>query len=252
MPRFNCPIKMFLHITLLLAGTLAHGQPPTSWQYTNTGENHTIVIPADINPIINGLPMDTGAYIGVFFDTGDSLKCAGYVEWRGISTSLAAWGNDGSSPPMGFAHGQEFKFKAWLPDSCTVENLKVTYSTDSLFTNTGAYANNGISGFASLEGNGCTGPIGINDRIWLKEISIYPNPFNEVFQLEFNTLKSGIAEVNLINMQGIVVYSGKQEVRFGHNSLLIEPVIRLPNGQYFLELRTDRLPVYLKVFSTGN
>jgi hypothetical protein len=85
-----------------------------SWNYQSSLFSHDIDIPFNTLFQIGSGTLDSGDYIGVFYDSVGTLACAGYVEWPGNSVALTAHGNSlGSNGANGFAIGEEFKWKVW-------------------------------------------------------------------------------------------------------------------------------------------
>ncbi|MBT6687571.1 MAG: T9SS type A sorting domain-containing protein [Bacteroidetes bacterium] len=117
------------------------------WSYTNTSQNHSILIQDTIPITINGLPISAGDYIGVFFDSTNGAGCGGYIEWNGITNSVAAWGMDVGGD--GFMVGESFKWKIWQTSTNTEFVAAATYNTIG-FPNLGSFEPNGISSLASL------------------------------------------------------------------------------------------------------
>ncbi|MEA3446801.1 MAG: T9SS type A sorting domain-containing protein [Bacteroidota bacterium] len=120
------------------------------WSYTNTGSNHSILIPQFATITIDGTPVVTGDYIGVFYNDGGTFECGGYMIYDGSTNFLAAWGDDSGTPDKdGFDTGEEFVFKIWDSSSELEYNAVAVYETAS-FPNTGFYSPNGQSGISSL------------------------------------------------------------------------------------------------------
>ncbi len=110
----NINFKKYLIILIILISVLpalSQKDSPPPWTYKNTGSNHTLLMSNNIPIYINSLPIDSGDYIGVFYDSLGTLKCAGYTMWQNTTTALAAWGAD--SGLDGFATGETFKWKIW-------------------------------------------------------------------------------------------------------------------------------------------
>jgi hypothetical protein len=118
------------------------------WSYTNTGVSHIIIIPISANPNIGGVPLTNGDYIGVFYDSSGTLKCAGYEEWTG-STNIAvsAFGDDAlTTAKDGFANNELFQWKVWYHLSDAAFEAWATYEPiGGIVTNTDRYSTNGIS-----------------------------------------------------------------------------------------------------------
>lgn len=129
--------------------------PDSCWPHVITSDNHTIIMSEA--PALNGDPLPAGSYIGVFFDAGSGvLKCAGKQQWNGSPTSLAAFGNDGSAPPVGFADGESFQFKYLLPTGEIVDLVFASFVSPpgqaGILTHTGSFASQGLSQVDSMNG----------------------------------------------------------------------------------------------------
>ena len=141
--------KFLLNALLLLlfvaTGSMVIAQP--TWNYTNTGANHTILLNGPIT--INGTAISSGDYIGVFFDDAGVLKCGGYVQWPGSTTAVTAWGNDSGTNPIidGFGPNEAFNWKVWRASDGVEVDMIATFA----FGPTG-YLTQGVSGIASLVG----------------------------------------------------------------------------------------------------
>jgi hypothetical protein len=124
--------------------------PESPWTCVNTGNNHTILVPSNIDISINGNFISSGDYIGVFYDLQGTLACGGYLLWNGSTNALTAWGTDISSGVNnGFDTGEEFIWKIW-DASENIEYFAVaTYNTTG-FPNGGYYITNGMSSLLSL------------------------------------------------------------------------------------------------------
>lgn len=119
---------------------------PFSWNYINTGSNHTIFIPS---ASINGMPLEIGDYIGVFYDNNGTMTCGGYTMWTGTQTAITAWGTE-SGLNNGFADGESFNWKVYRVLDGQIVDMVPVYSPG--FPNLGTYITNGISGLSSLTG----------------------------------------------------------------------------------------------------
>jgi len=125
-----------------------------TWHVRNTGTSHAILIEINVNPDIQGDPLQQGDYIGVFYDSLGTLACAGYAMWSGSSNvSVTAWGDDSNTPePDGFGNGEEFTWRIWRHVDALIFDAVATYHTGSPFTHTNTWSTNGLSGLASLRG----------------------------------------------------------------------------------------------------
>lgn len=115
--------------------------PP--WTYvSNTASSATIAVPAAINPAIDTKPLQTGDAIGVFFQNGNALLCAGYGIWQsGQNLALTAWGdNSQTTVKDGFAEGDLIRYKIWDAAAQKEYDAEATYRTGgTTFTNNGIY-----------------------------------------------------------------------------------------------------------------
>ena len=124
--------------------------PP--WYYTNTGNNHTILIPQTATITVDGIPAVAGDYIGVFYDSLGTEACAGYIEYDPTTNlALSAWGDDSQTNAKdGFDANELFTYKIWNSQTNEfVDFLSVTYNTG--FPNLDEFATNGMSGISSME-----------------------------------------------------------------------------------------------------
>lgn len=155
---------MKLNIIILVSGILAlgsyfslHSQGlPPGWDYTPTPVNHIISVPLTSEPNINGVLLNPGDWIGVFYtnDDGD-LACGGASEWLGDqNTGIIAFGDDSfTGIKDGFSSGEviTYRFYSWTvqkeydAEAICNDNLPVTCSV---------FISNGLSGCDSIWANG--------------------------------------------------------------------------------------------------
>ncbi len=122
--------------------------PPPSWAFVSpTGSSATIAVPFAINPAIGAQPLRNGDAVGVFFDRGGSMVCAGNSLWQvGQNASITAWGDDGNTPLKdGFAEGELIRYKIWDAYAAREYEAVATYSSGGP-----NYATNGIFVLSSL------------------------------------------------------------------------------------------------------
>ncbi len=147
-------ILILIVAVFIFSNLNAQGLPP-GWEYTVTGDNHTISIAQ--TPIINGAPIEVGDYIGVFFinDQGGET-CGGAIEWTGGSgTAISAFGDDNMTPGVkdGFANNEEFIFRvySWCGE---VEYTSVTAVLNSSSLSGLNWVPNGLTSLAMVHGTG--------------------------------------------------------------------------------------------------
>nr|MBP7838217.1 hypothetical protein [Bacteroidales bacterium] len=75
-------------LVMLLVPFLATAQP-TGWETTETLFTHVLSIPANVTPEIDGVPISTGDWVGVFYNDGGVLKCGGNVQYtEGVANAF--------------------------------------------------------------------------------------------------------------------------------------------------------------------
>ncbi|MCF8370299.1 MAG: T9SS type A sorting domain-containing protein [Bacteroidales bacterium] len=122
------------------------GTPTFNWTYFNTGSNQTILLqPNTIT--VNGLPLDNGDVVGVFYDSAGTPDCCGYTVWAGVTSAITAWGSE-AGLDNGLQAGETFMWKVWkASDGAVVDmvgnvvptNTYVTNGTSVLMSLTGTY-----------------------------------------------------------------------------------------------------------------
>ena len=126
------------------------GSDDAPWDVIITGSNHTIVVDGEAIIDLDGMPIEIGDALGVFFtdDNGD-LQCAGYVTWTGSTNSIAAQGDDSTTDEIdGFVSGSEFVWIVW--DASEGVELMASASYSDAMLNQGSFVVNGISALAGL------------------------------------------------------------------------------------------------------
>ena len=157
------------------------------WSSTITSTNHTILIQEATPITINGIQIESGDYIGVFYDSLGILACGGYQIWDGASTTITAWGEDIGND--GFIVGEEFKWKIWDASENVEYIANATYMPVPPMTDQGFFAVNGLSGISSLtasESQEISLPLG-----W-SLFSTYINPFDSSIDSIFNEIVSNV------------------------------------------------------------
>lgn len=126
--------------------------PQLPWTYFISGTNHTILVPQTVTIDLAGSPAQAGDFIGVFFLNNGVYICGGYAIWEGVTTSVAAWGDDNQTTfKDGFVDGEDFVWKVWQASTGLVFDAVATYQIG--FPNEGQYITNGMSGLISLGGS---------------------------------------------------------------------------------------------------
>lgn len=128
-------------------------QPSSCGPVVNTGSNHSILL-IGLKPTVNGAALPAGSYITVLYDDNGVLKCAGYVQWNGVNTAIAAFGDDDLTDEKdGFKPTEIFTYRVQLPNGNTVGPacISVKYAAGGIFSHAGSFAENGISGLTAFE-----------------------------------------------------------------------------------------------------
>jgi hypothetical protein len=191
-------LSLFIFSTLQL-----FSQTPVYFKFTkNTGTNHIIAIPTEVNPNIKGIPIADGDEIGVFTPGG---LCAGAVVWKKVSTTVVAWGNNDRTQAVdGFSPNDFIRFRIYS------KLQKKTYYADAEFgqaPNSSLFQPNGISLLKSLKG---TTLVSVNELNQPEKFSLmqnYPNPFNPSTQIKYS--------IPTVSNVSIIIYdiTGKEIVR---------------------------------------
>lgn len=123
---------------------------PPDWTFSYTGISHSILMPGSSNILINNTPIEPGDYIGVFYNSGGTLACGGYVKWlNNGQQAISAWGDDAYTSIIdGFQPGEAFFWKIWDASADTSYNTIPTY--DYSFAQQDLFVGNGMSGIVSL------------------------------------------------------------------------------------------------------
>ena len=99
------------------------------WEYIeNTGIQHTILVPSNINPIINQREMLEGDAIGFFYSDNEQYYCGGYGIWNGNDLEITLWGdNPNTEEKDGFSINENFTIKLWDSRLARECNAQATY-----------------------------------------------------------------------------------------------------------------------------
>jgi len=106
---------------------------PESWEYTVTGQVHSINIPLTANPNIFGDALTMGDWIGVFYlDDNNNEACGGEVQWTGNSNVVInAYGDDPFTPEKdGFVEGEDLMWKLYDCDLMMEYSAQATYNPE--------------------------------------------------------------------------------------------------------------------------
>jgi hypothetical protein len=121
------------------------------WEWTVTGQVHTIVVPASANLNIYGNPIAEGDWIGVFYIDGNGdEQCGGAAPWDVEGIAVTAYGNDAQTPQKdGFASGESFRWRIFELSSS--EEYPATAAYDPMMPHQGSFTDFGLSRLLSLQ-----------------------------------------------------------------------------------------------------
>ncbi|GAB4288567.1 MAG: hypothetical protein Kow0068_14260 [Marinilabiliales bacterium] len=123
------------------------------------------------------------------------------------------------------------------PQISTYNNIDIT-SSDTLYTNLNFY----VDTTNGSEGIYIDNTTGISKQP-INKPHIYPNPFNEIVNIDFEIDENNYYSIELINIKGEVLYNEKQ---FANNSGQIHKYLTVKDkGIYFIKLQIDN-NIYLK------
>jgi len=166
-----------------------------SWTYTNTGAYHNIMVSNLIDISIDGVPIESGDYLGLFYDNGGVLECAGYSLYNGNTFAITAWGAQ-TGQNDGFLAGEAFKWKIWDATDGTEYEAIASYNTVT-FPNDGYYSTGGLSGLQSLIATSASTHSVLLNQGW----GIYSS-YVAAFELNIDSIFSSIASNIIIAKDG--------------------------------------------------
>ncbi len=165
---------------------------------TETGNYATIIVPADINPMIGNRAFVAGDAIGLFYQrTPGEWHCAGFSIWNGNNLGINVCGdNIETTIKEGFAVGEVFTFRVWDAIAYVEYNATATYSLGP--------EEYQISGFTILSGLNVIVPqtmqINLNSG-WnmissniIPEDALMTSVFNDITQ-NVNIVKNGAGQM---------------------------------------------------------
>jgi hypothetical protein len=220
------------------------GAPP--WFYSNTGVSHTIIIPASVNPAIDGTPLVSGDYVGVFYDSSGTLACAGFEAWSGSTAlALAAFGDDPTTPAKdGLAAGELLRWKVWRHSDGHAFVAMASYvaagGLGGIVTDTSRFTANGISALATLTGS-ITGMSGVDLPTEYTLMQNYPNPFNPTTFIRFGLPTASVVTLVVYNVLGEEVRTLVNEnLAAGFHTVAFDAT-GCPSGLYFYRMRAGNV-----------
>ena len=190
-----------------------------------------------LNPGFENVGFDTWMTIGDNYDPVSNISTIGELNWPSFAGSSWNTGGTINSDASIFRLPTDAEC---LPDA----NNKVLLGQ---FTTSGV-----LSGHINLAGLNPDGsawsesniPIpqiqissGVNEN-QINDLNIYPNPSNDIFNIEFTSSSKQSLEVRIINIIGEVVYTKNLEQFVGEYNKQVD-LATYTKGVYFLEIETD-------------
>jgi len=216
------------HSALILVVILGIGVPAqTHFTFTsNTGNDMTVLVKTDINPIIEGSALSDGDEIGVFTPSG---LCVGAVVWQSANAAITVWGdNEQTDNADGIESGAAMMFRLWDSSASKEVPASVTYSSGGP-----NYAADGIAILSSLNGEDTT------------PVALLP----EYRRQCGNGQTSGSSVINswamirivVCTMRGEKIYETTTTMHVRGNPALPFNMSTLPNGHYLLYMEGEGL-----------
>ena len=196
-----------------------------------TGSSHVMLIEEDDFSVElpGNLMLESGDYLGVFYDDQGLERCAGKAEWEGSNLTIDIYGDDLSTPLVkeGFIEGENFQWRIWRATTQQEYNMVAEYKApDSLITQEGTYSDNGISQLTVLISDSLTStntlPVLAGELL-----QIFPNPTAGNTILEFELLTESRVEISIYDMLGSRIQAVSDQ--------------RLPSGPHMISFSSERL-----------
>jgi len=127
---------------------------PPGWEYNLTPTVHNISVPLTAEPAFEGMPLQSGDYIGVFYLNDDfNTACGGAVQWNQEDAMLGAFGDDAFTPEKdGFLTGDRLIWKIYRQQEQQEYFARVVYNPEMPQTD-GKFYGFGLSQIKSLSGS---------------------------------------------------------------------------------------------------
>jgi len=100
------------------------------------------------------------------------------------------------------------------------------YKTTSVYSDQILVTSEDITGIADIKSK-----IGIN---------LYPNPVNDILNIELLSTSSEDIEFNILNISGQIIYKESQTINNGINNFRID-VSSYPGGMYFVHVTGNKM-----------
>lgn len=117
--------------TFRIRNNSTYYKTPESWNFTSeTGSNSIVILPSNINPTINGNPLEVGDAVGIFYNKNGNLYCAGFSSWNNANMSITVWGdNPQTADKDGMNNNEQYIIKVWNAQTGEEIFVDVEYSS---------------------------------------------------------------------------------------------------------------------------
>lgn len=177
------------------------------------------------------------------FGEGITISADGLKTWlRRVTGTLHSWGTVTTHPSFNFeiersSDGRTFNRVGWHRAETTLNEYAFTDDVSGLVAqsifyrlklnlSSGGYRYSNVLLFRN--GNE-------NDR----RLSVYPNPATKDATISFAAQKAGIADVEMINVAGVVIRKTQVRVLPGRNTLPLTLAEHMVPGTYFLQVKMN-------------
>ncbi len=224
--------RNLLFAIAFIISLISDAQP--GWTFTNTGNNHIILIPAEAPVFADGLPLDSGDYIGAFFDSLGYAACGGYIEWTGLVSAIAVWGADQEND--GFKAGEKFKWKIWKKKLNKELDAFAEFDGETPGFNYDTYLDNGMSMIYSL-------------KAWYKQLIILHRGWNLI---SINLVPGDASTDSLfssINSNLIIAKNKENQINSTNNNVFSLDSLKAMEAYYLKMKEEDTLIIYGNPFN---
>lgn len=239
---------LLLSAVLMASASDAGAQSHFSGCAKLTGNNATVLIPADASLTLDDDSLAVGSELAVFTEDG---LCVGLMVWNGEPTGFPIWGDDTQTPEKdGLTEGDSLYYRIWDAAGETEidgrdHTIQVSFSSSKPFyASSNAFQDDGIYRMESfsIESNS-SGPDGPKppeqpDASTTVELHPnYPNPFNPSTTIRYDLPEQAEVRITIFNTAGQEIMTlfdgampaGTHEIRWD--------AAGMTSGSYFCRLQ---------------
>lgn len=244
--------NIFFFALYLLFSAHLNGQSAFCGTPYTTFFSANILVSDTLRPKLNAQPLPLGSRIIAVFDDNGQPRCAGSILWDGVSESMVVNGADGTLP--GYQPNERYKYMVQLPDSCLLDSVKVTYDVIGIYTNKGFFADGTFAKLATFQafqhGDTCR-LSSIKTIPNLKNFKVSPNPCTDFLNISISLHQDDLLTWHMHDCFGKNIRSWPQKFYSAGNQHIRFDVDALPNGVYFLEVRSRKGRIVQKIIKQG-